>query len=112
MKHLLLILFIFPLIAFSQCPPDGTFNSQAEIDAFATNYPNCTELTSSLVISGDDITDLSGLAQITACTSLGISNNLLLQNTDGLNPNLILLRTYSRNFHFHHPFLLVSKTFT
>ena len=90
MKQLLLFLLVFPIIGYSQCPPDGEFNSQAEIDAFATDYPDCTMLSTSLIISGDDITDLSGLGQITACTGLGIGGNLVLQNTDGLNPNLVL----------------------
>ncbi|MDO6598417.1 T9SS type A sorting domain-containing protein [Oceanihabitans sp. 2_MG-2023] len=90
MKQLLLFLFVFPYFVFSQCPPDGAFHSQAEIDAFAMDYPNCTMLDVALIISGDDITDLSGLAQITACTSLSISNNAVLQNTDGLNSNLVL----------------------
>ena len=90
MKHVLLFFLVLPILGFSQCPPDGTFNSQAEIDAFATDYPDCTILGVSLFISGDDITDLSGLGQITACTGLGIFGNLVLQNTDGLNSNLVL----------------------
>jgi hypothetical protein len=90
MKQLLLVLFVLPFIAFSQCPPSGSFNSQAEIDAFATDYPDCTILSGSLTISGDDITDLSGLYQIVECTSLGISGNPLLQNINGLNPNIVL----------------------
>ena len=90
MRTLLLLIFLIPILSYSQCPPDGIFNSQAEIDAFATDYPDCTVLSGSLSISGDDITDLSGLGQITACKNLGISNNLILQNTNGLNPNLVL----------------------
>ncbi len=90
MKHILLFFLILPILGFSQCPPDGTFTSQAEIDAFATDYPDCTILGVSLIISGDDITDLSGLGQITECTGLGIGGNLVLQNTDGLNANLVL----------------------
>ena len=90
MKHLLLVFFLLPILSFSQCPPTGgIFTSQAEIDAFATNYPNCTEV-DSFVISGDDITDLNGLHQIESCTSFSISNNLILQNTNGLNPNIII----------------------
>lgn len=89
MNQLLLIIFILPIFGFSQCP-NGTFNSQAQIDALAIDYPDCTSISGSLIISGNDITDLSGLAQITACTGLSISNNLVLQTTAGLNPNLVL----------------------
>lgn len=90
MKDLLLCFILLPLIVFSQCPPDGTFNSQAEIDALAIDYPDCTILNSSLVISGDDITDLSGLGQIAECNFLLIRDNLVLQNLNGLNTNLIV----------------------
>lgn len=89
MKQLLPLLFIIPIISFSQCP-DGSFTSQAEIDALAIDYPDCTVLNGSLIISGDDITDLSGLYQIVECRSLSISGNLVLQSTAGLNPNILL----------------------
>lgn len=90
MNKLLLLLFAFPILCFSQCPPTGgTFTSQAQIDALAIDYPNCTEV-GGFVISGDDITDLSGLNQINSCTYFSINNNLVLQNTIGLNPNIII----------------------
>lgn len=90
MKKMLLLFLILPIISFSQCPPtEGVFTSQAEIDALAIDYPDCTEV-GSFVISGDDITDLSGLNQIDSCTSFSISGNLVLQNTNGLNSNIII----------------------
>lgn len=89
MKQLLLFFLILPILSFSQCPPNGTFNSQAEIDAFAIDYPDCTEV-SDLVISGDDITGLSGLNQITEIGLLSITGNPLLQTLDGLNTNIII----------------------
>ncbi|MEY8847828.1 T9SS type A sorting domain-containing protein [Psychroserpens sp. XS_ASV72] len=90
MNKLLLLSLLFPIFCFSQCPPTGgTFTSQAQIDALATNYPDCTEV-NAFVISGDDISDLSGLYQINSCTSFSISNNLILENTIGLNPNIII----------------------
>jgi hypothetical protein len=88
MKHLLLILLVIPFISFSQCP-DGSFTSQAEIDALATDYPDCTTLYD-FIIEGEDITDLSGLYQITGAHVFVISNNPLLQSLDGLNPNIVL----------------------
>ncbi|WP_040247783.1 T9SS type A sorting domain-containing protein [Psychroserpens mesophilus] len=90
MNKLLPLLFAFPFLCFSQCPPTGgTFTSQAQIDALAIDYPNCTEV-GYFFISGDDITDLSGLSQIESCTYFSISGNLVLQNTIGLNPNLFI----------------------
>ena len=52
------------------CLPNGiTFNSQAQIDAFATNYPGCTEILGKVSISessAGNIVNLNGLSQITS----------------------------------------------
>jgi len=61
---LIFIFLLFTLqISFSQsCLPQGIdFNSQAEIDNFQTNYPNCTEIEGDVEIYGDDISNLNGL---------------------------------------------------
>ena len=87
MKQLLLLFFVLPILGFSQCP--GVFTSQAQIDAFATDFPDCTVIDGFFVISGEDITDLSGLAQIEQCQGLGIGGNPLLQDLTGLNPNIV-----------------------
>ena len=71
----------------NQCPSGNiTLMSQAEIDAFAVNYPNCTEL-SALSISGQDITNLTGLHGITSISVwLDIKDNPNLISLDGLSP--------------------------
>ncbi|MEZ4963182.1 MAG: FG-GAP-like repeat-containing protein [Saprospiraceae bacterium] len=56
-----------------------TFSTQAQIDAYATNYPGCTEILGNVTIQGNNITNLNGLSQITL-----IDGNLLIQQ----NPNL------------------------
>lgn len=43
------------------CEGDFALLSQADVDAF-----DCTEVTSNLLISGDDITDLGSLSSLTA----------------------------------------------
>lgn len=81
------LLFFISFLSFGQCPSQSTLtlSSQAEVDAFTTNYPNCTE-PYSLTISGDDIVDLSPLSQITHIQEdLKILNNALLTSLDGLN---------------------------
>ncbi|EDP72143.1 probable cell surface protein (LPXTG motif) [Flavobacteriales bacterium ALC-1] len=83
LKLLFVLLFLLPLISLGQCPPDSTFNSQAEIDAFAIDYPNCNTL-ASLVISGDDINDLTPMSNLVNVETLSISNNPLLANLNGL----------------------------
>ncbi len=95
MKKLTLLIFLSLSIftaAFTQsCLPDGiTFTSQAEIDNFQTNYPNCTEISGEVLISGgDDITNFDGLNMITSIGSrLVIENCVGLHNLSGL-ANLI-----------------------
>lgn len=69
-----------------------TFNSQAEIDAFPNDYPNCTEIEGSIEIRSEafnissDITNLNGLANIVSIGGfLIINNNDSLINLSGLN---------------------------
>ncbi|WP_055443502.1 T9SS type A sorting domain-containing protein [Lacinutrix himadriensis] len=84
MKIKCVILFLVSLRCFGQCPPEGvlSFSSQAEVDAFSSNYPSCTEA-SSLSFNGADITDLSPLSQLTTVQHLSIYNTSLT-NLNGL----------------------------
>src|SRR5690554_5107198 len=62
------------------------FTTQEQIDAFATNYPNCTEVSGNLTIQGANITDLTPLSNLTSVGGyLVIYNNSNLTNLDGLN---------------------------
>src|SRR5690606_11532928 len=86
--HLLLLI---PIISFGQCLPNSNyyFSTQAQIDNFATQYPDCTEL-EIINVTGDDITSLQGLNQFTSLWILNVSNCPNLENLDGLNPNLLI----------------------
>ncbi|MBB4119897.1 putative outer membrane repeat protein, partial [Mesonia hippocampi] len=68
------------------CPTGNViFSSQAEIDSFASIFPNCTTISENMSISGNNITNLNGLSNIEDINgTLGISLNPLLQNLDGL----------------------------
>lgn len=69
------------------CLPYGNyyFTSQAEIDNFQTDYPECTDLQGFVSISGDNITNLSGLNNITSFGNvLWIVDNPLLTSLAGL----------------------------
>src|SRR5690606_1045431 len=76
----------FSFTTLPQCPTGYlSFYSQADIDAFAINYPNCTEISGGLYIFGNDITDLSPFSNLTSIGGyLGIYNNSNLTNLDGL----------------------------
>jgi hypothetical protein len=89
MKKLLFILFLFVgFVGFGQCPTtDITLMTQAQVDAFPTNYPGCTNFTKSLTIgNSSNITNLNGLAGLTSITgNLTIKLNSSLTNLNGLN---------------------------
>jgi hypothetical protein len=91
-RTLLNIIFGFALsfTSISQsCFPDGiTFETQAQIDSFQINYPNCTEIDGTVIIGDNysgDITNLSGLNSITYIEGdLRIVGNGALTNLTGL----------------------------
>jgi len=65
----LIVSIVFSLVSLSiiaqGCLPDGIlFTTQAEIDNFKSNNPNCTEIEGAVEISGNDITNLDSLHQI------------------------------------------------
>ena len=93
MKKLSFIIFVLifcQITASSQtsqpCLPTGiTFTTQAEIDNFQTNHPNCTEIEGVVTISGIDITNLNGLNVLTSIGGyLSIWNNAALTSLTGL----------------------------
>ncbi len=68
------------------CLPEGiTFTTQEEIDSFQINYPNCAQIAGNLIISGDGITNLNGLENLTSIgVTLKIINNNNLSSLNGL----------------------------
>src|SRR5690606_10972049 len=82
---LFVFLTFFSLGVKAQCPTgDINLNSQAQVDAFGVNYPNCTEISGGLFIYGN-ITDLSPLSNLTSIGGhLQISDTYTLTNLDGL----------------------------
>lgn len=101
------------LIIIAQCPTNNiTISSQAQVNSFAATYPGCTEITVDIFINGNDITDLSGMSQITSMNGeLIIAGNQNLTTLAGLgtinffgpnsalsisdNPNLVSLTTFT-----------------
>jgi|GEM_PF-1158198 len=82
---LTITLLLFTFTGFGQCPTEIiNLNSQAEVDAFATNYPSCTEINFPLFISGNDITNLNGLSQLTSINSILTISDTSLENFNGL----------------------------
>jgi len=98
------LIFIIQSIVLSQgCLPEGiTFTTQAEIDSFQANYPNCTEIEGDVIISGTDITNLSGLDVLTSFgADVSIWNNDLLENLSGLENITSLGGNLEIGDHFH-----------
>lgn len=72
-----------------ECLPEGiTFSTQAQMDAFATDYPDCTTILGDVIIeetSSGNITSLKGLSGITAFGDyLEIHENTALTDLSGL----------------------------
>ena len=92
MKTLKLIICIFYIVLVSpltsqSCLPGGIiFNNQAEVDAFAINYPGCTEIMGNVYIQGN-ITNVNALSNIVKINGLlNIVNTTL--NQPNIFPNL------------------------
>ncbi|HLP93685.1 MAG TPA: hypothetical protein VK168_06590 [Saprospiraceae bacterium] len=90
-KQLLALLFLLfgglSSLKGQFCLPQGiTFSTQAEIDQFALDYPDCKQIMGNVTISGPDITNLNGLSGITSFgKGLYIQNNPNLESLEGLN---------------------------
>lgn len=84
----LLIILSFILYSNAQCPPSGiTITTQAELNAFAVNYPNCKETEEYIQLYGsnsDPIIDLTPLENLTSIGSL-VLNSIQSNNLEGLN---------------------------
>lgn len=87
MIRLIILLIICSQILLGQCPTSTVqLNSKADVDDFAIDYPNCTELNTSLYIEGADIHDLTPLSNLTHLhMGLLCLDNLLLPILIGLN---------------------------
>ena len=81
-----ILIFCFVSASSQPCLPDGiTFSSQAQIDSFQINYPNCTEIEGDVLIHGNDITNLNGLSVLTSIGGyLDIDDNYTLSSLTGL----------------------------
>jgi hypothetical protein len=83
---LLIALLIVNGAVAQSCLPEGiTFSTQAEIDNFQTNYPNCTEIEGNVLIEGDNYNSITNLYGLSVLTSIGgylqISYNALTSLT-------------------------------
>ena len=71
MVFALILGFVFSFVGFSQSwlPDVIEFTSQAQIDSFQVNYPNCSEIEGDVIIytsEWGDITNLNGLSILTS----------------------------------------------
>ena len=79
MKHsLLTIIFILVTISsVAQCPQFLNLTTQAEVNNFPIEYPNCTGFNNVLTLNGVDITDLTPLSSIVFLEALIVENTSL-----------------------------------
>lgn len=89
MKNLLtliLCILIFTGNMSGQCPPAGvTITSQADLDYFETNYPDCEIIDGDVQITSSDVTNLNAFNKVSQIKgSLTINNNDALTDLSGL----------------------------
>ena len=81
---------LFTIHSFSQpCLPEGIiFTTQAQIDSFQINYPNCTEIEGYVTIGDNERTNINNLYGLSALTSINGEFNIywnpLLASLTGL----------------------------
>jgi len=82
----ILLLFIPAIINSQPCLPQGiVFTTQAQIDNFQVNYPGCDQIAGNVTISGADITNLTGLNNLTSIGgTLWINSNNALTDLSGI----------------------------
>ena len=87
-----LILSLNVHFLFGQCPfGDVMIEQQSHINAFSLAFPNCDTIFGSLIISGEELQDLSDLSNIKAVKgSLEIIGNDTLASLSGLD-NIVLV---------------------
>ncbi len=78
----------------STCLPEGIiFTTQAQIDSFPMNYPNCNEIDGYVTISGDNIINLDSLINVTQIGGFLEIGYAFMKPDDGWvcagNPNLM-----------------------
>jgi len=96
MKNLTILIFALlftQITAFSQpCLPQGiTFTTQAQIDNFQINYPNCTEVEGDVSIGGFSSSDITNLDSLNVINSIGGALGMGYGFPGSCNPNLTSL---------------------
>jgi hypothetical protein len=82
---MIMLLWIAGASAQSCLPGYLYWTTQAEIDSFSINHPNCTEIEGNLMIKGSDISNLDGLSALSSIGGyLRISENPMLTDLSGL----------------------------
>ncbi|RZK25933.1 MAG: hypothetical protein EOO43_04230, partial [Flavobacterium sp.] len=79
-------LSVLTAICYPPVCPEGdiTFFTQAQINQFVIDYPNCTAFSGSLTVAGANITNLAPLSGIININGNLIVNNTSLSNLNGL----------------------------
>lgn len=95
-----ILVFILGLCSLTflkaNCPSDLTFSSQAQINNFPNQYPNCTEITGNLSVTGlyNTITDLSPLSQLNS-----VGGTINIQHTDCIDLSGLDNISYANKLH-------------
>ena len=79
-NKLLSVIILINFVVFSQCPTgDLLFETQAELDQFIIDYPNCKEINGRLIVQSSLINNFSPLSNIEV-----INGTLIIQNIENI----------------------------
>ncbi len=93
----IVISLFFCFNGHSQCPSNSiTFSTQAELDAFPNDYPNCVGMGAYVNIDSA-VTNLQGLNQLTSIGGLRILETTALENLSGLENLTSVGKFYIKN---------------
>jgi hypothetical protein len=99
-----LLITLSQLVLVAQCPPGDMimFSSQAQIDEFAINYPNCTDLPGGITITGGGIVNLYGLSNLESIGgdlnflyTVNLSNFTGLDNLETVGGSILINENYT-----------------
>ena len=109
MKILYLVFLTWGIYSqtIAQCPPGSlSLLTQAQVNQFLLDYPNCTNLNGDLYIASNDVTDISAFSLIQS-----INGDLSFHQTNCINANFPNLTSVNGHIYFHQNYLLENANF-
>ncbi|MEP2970481.1 hypothetical protein, partial [Nonlabens ulvanivorans] len=85
-KILVILIGCIATVAMAQCPPGNIIlETQADVDAFQSNYPNCTQILGDLYLGSYSTSSFSNINNLNALNGItSIAGRLQISQVDQL----------------------------